>query len=86
MNLHYPSTATEVANEFISLGLCEPNVPSVDQMKLQKLVFYAQGWYLAYNDSPLFEEDFYAWAHGPVIPNIYSETSGYGYNLSLIHI
>ena len=78
MTLHYPATATQVANEFISLGLCEQNVPQIDQMKLQKLLFYSQGWYLAHNDSPLFEEDFEAWTHGPVIRDIYTQTADCG--------
>ena len=78
MTQHYPATATQVANEFIGLGLCEPNVPKIDQMKLQKLLFYSQGWYLAYNDAPLFEENFEAWTHGSVIRDIYSQTAEYG--------
>ena len=36
--------------------------------KLQKLLYYAQAWYLAFEDTPLFDEDFEAWVHGPTIP------------------
>jgi len=78
MKKYYPSTATQVANEFIGLGLCEQSVPKVDQMKLQKLLFYSQAWYLVHNNAPLFEEDFEAWPHGPVIRDIYTQTVGYG--------
>lgn len=39
--------------------------------KLQKLLFYAQGLYLALNDKPLFNEDFEVWESGPVIRDIY---------------
>lgn len=35
-------------------------------MKLHKLLYYAQAWHLAIHDSPLFNEDFEAWVHGPV--------------------
>lgn len=40
-------------------------------LKLQKLLYYAQAWFLALNDKPLFDEDFQAWAHGPVLPSQY---------------
>jgi hypothetical protein len=35
-------------------------------MKLQKLLYYCQGWSLAWTGEPLFPEDFEAWASGPV--------------------
>lgn len=34
--------------------------------KLQKLCYYSQAWAIAWTDHPLFEEDFEAWANGPV--------------------
>jgi uncharacterized phage-associated protein len=40
-------------------------------MKLQKLVYYAQAWSLAWTDTPLFNEDIQAWARGPVVPALY---------------
>jgi uncharacterized phage-associated protein len=38
----------------------------IPAMKLQKLCYYAQAWTLAWDDKPLFEEDFLKWEHGPV--------------------
>lgn len=35
-------------------------------LKLQKLLYYADAWYLALHDRPLFAESFQAWVHGPV--------------------
>lgn len=40
-------------------------------MKLQKLCYYAQAWSLVWDDAPLFEEDFQAWANGPVLSLIH---------------
>lgn len=40
-------------------------------LKLQKLLYYAQAWHLALHDRPLFDEDFQAWIHGPVLPSQY---------------
>jgi uncharacterized phage-associated protein len=71
-------SAEAVANEFLKLGWSERNVPSIDQMKLQKLLFYANAWYLAYESRPLFEENFEAWPWGPVLRDIYNKTSKYG--------
>jgi len=40
-------------------------------LKLQKLLFYAQAWYLVLQNKPLFSEDFQAWVHGPALPSQY---------------
>lgn len=41
-------------------------------MQLQKLVYYAQGWTLAWTGSPLFQDEIEAWKNGPVIRNVWS--------------
>ncbi len=45
-------------------------------MKLQKLCYYAQAWSLVWDDKPLFEEEFQAWANGPVCPELFYKTQG----------
>lgn len=45
-------------------------------MKLQKLCYYAQAWSLVWDDKPLFDEDFQAWANGPVCPELFRKTKG----------
>jgi len=40
-------------------------------LKLQKLLYYAQAWFLVKRDKPLFEEDFQAWIHGPILASQY---------------
>lgn len=49
-------------------------------LKLQKLVYYAQAWYLGINGSSLIESDFQAWVHGPVCPSLYRRFKKYGWN------
>lgn len=44
----------------------------ISTMKLQKLVYYCQAWHLAWENVPLFNEDFEAWANGPVCRELYS--------------
>lgn len=45
-------------------------------MKLQKLCYYAQAWYLVWNNEPLFAEDFQAWANGPVCRELFKKYQG----------
>jgi uncharacterized phage-associated protein len=44
----------------------------LSHMKLQKLVFYAYGWWLAYHDEPLVAEGPEVWKFGPVFSSLYS--------------
>ncbi len=45
-------------------------------MKLQKLVYYCQAWSLAWDEKPLFDERFEAWANGPVCPDLFNMHRG----------
>jgi uncharacterized phage-associated protein len=40
-------------------------------MKLQKLCYYCYGYHLAWEERPLFQERFQAWANGPVCAELY---------------
>lgn len=40
-------------------------------MKLQKLVYYCQGWSLAWDGEPMFDESIRAWANGPVVYELF---------------
>jgi uncharacterized phage-associated protein len=44
---------------------------AVEALKLQKLVYYCQAWHLAWSGSPLFRQNFQAWANGPVCRELY---------------
>lgn len=44
----------------------------ISTMKLQKLVYFAQGWHLGITGRKLFEGRFEAWAKGPVSPTLYA--------------
>lgn len=41
-------------------------------MKLHKLTYYCQAWHQVWRERALFEEDFEAWANGPVLRSIYA--------------
>ena len=40
-------------------------------LKLQKLLYYQQGYHLAAFGTPLFEENVESWMYGPVVPVVY---------------
>jgi uncharacterized phage-associated protein len=64
------ATAHAVSDAFLKLS--QPETGDVlTHLKLQKLLYYAQGFHLALYGCPLFEEAIYAWEHGPVIQQVY---------------
>lgn len=74
-----PVTATQVAKYFLALQ-DEDAGDLISHLKLQKLLYYAQGLYLAMTGTPLFPERIEAWQHGPVVPDIYHAFKGWGGN------
>ena len=44
--------------------------------KLQKLVYFCQAWSLAWDERILFEDDFEAWANGPVVRALFNVHRG----------
>ncbi|MFN3967753.1 Panacea domain-containing protein [Flavobacterium sp.] len=66
-----------IADYFISLS--NETQSLITNLKLQKLVYYAQAWNLAINDKQLISEDFEAWVHGPVIPSLYVQYKEFGW-------
>lgn len=66
--------ASHIAKAFLKLS--QPEVgDSITNLKLQKLLYYAQGFYLAIYGKPLFKENILAWEHGPVVREVYDEYS-----------
>jgi uncharacterized phage-associated protein len=67
----------DVANFFLS-AMDEEAGDLISNLKMQKLVYYAQGVYLAMFDKKLFDEDIVAWEHGPVVLSLYHEFKKFG--------
>lgn len=65
-------TAKDVAEYFLASSGDEGQ-DLISNLKLQKLVYYAQGVNLALYDEPLFHEEIEAWMHGPVVPSLYHD-------------
>lgn len=52
----------------------------ITPLALQKLLYYAQGFYKTFFGEFLFNDDCEAWAHGPVYRKIYDKYRAYTYN------
>lgn len=72
--------ALDIAKKLICLAQNdEPNGGELlTNLKLQKLLYYQQGFHLAFFGTPLFEESVESWMYGPVVPSVYDEYSKYG--------
>jgi uncharacterized phage-associated protein len=61
----------DAAKYFIVRAYEEEKDGDMTNMKLQKLLYYAQSLHLALYDAPLFTEEIQAWRYGPVCPSAY---------------
>ncbi len=71
--------ALDIAKYFITLASPEAE-DLITNLKLQKMLYYAQGFHLALFGKPLFAEKIEAWQSGPVVPEIYRIYKEYGTN------
>lgn len=69
--------ASDVANFFINLSLGEEE-DFITNLKLNKLLYFAQGWSLARLGKPLFQNDIQAWKYGPVVASVYHDYKNCG--------
>lgn len=74
-----PYTGLDIANFFVQLA-CDLQDGSMDNLKVNKMVYYAQAWSIAKNKRLLFDEDIQAWDYGPVIPSVYHAYKSCGKN------
>jgi uncharacterized phage-associated protein len=72
--------AIDVANRLIHLANAEDEPEHLTHLRLQKLLYYVQGWSLGLRNEPAFEGRIEAWAHGPVVREIYPVFADFGKN------
>ncbi len=76
-----PYRAVDVANYLIFLASQENQEKEREGMtnlKLQKILYLAQAYYLAKLGKPLFAERLEAWEYGPVVPEVYRKLKRHG--------
>lgn len=65
----------EVAKYIVNL--CLKHGRPVSNLRLQKIMYLANVYYIMKQNKPLIEDDFEAWKIGPIIPEVYWEYSIY---------
>ena len=70
--------ALEVSRHIINY--CNSHNYSVSNLKLQKLLYFVQAYFLIASPkkNPCFVEEIEAWDFGPVVPKVYSEFKQFG--------
>lgn len=77
------ANVSEVAKYVLYLNKLETEQASdeptsdIDPMKLQKLLYYCQGYSLGLKGEPLFADAIEAWKYGPVVREVYQEFKKY---------
>ena len=69
-------TADNVAKHLIYLASQElvgdnQEREGITNLKLQKVLYFVQAYYLAKLNRPLFSDNIEAWEYGPVVPSVY---------------
>jgi len=73
-------TALQVAEWFLAhnrIMEAEAGAERISNLKLQKLLYYAQGSFLAITGKPLFDDEIEAWQNGPAIESVYQKYKAY---------
>ncbi len=60
--------------QFIDEGIAE----GITNLKLQKILYFAQAASLALDHKPIFNDDIEAWKFGPVVPTVYHQYKEFG--------
>jgi uncharacterized phage-associated protein len=48
-------------------------LPQAGDVKIHKLVYYCQGWHVAWAGEPMFRESIEAWTNGPVVADLWHD-------------
>ena len=63
----------------LAMGSVYDDGDPITHLKLQKLLYYFQGFHLAATKKkPLFPENIVAWVHGPVVREVWDEYKRFG--------
>jgi uncharacterized phage-associated protein len=64
----------------VSKVIIQKSPEPISNLKLQKLLYYVQGWSLAMHNRIAFHEETQAWVHGPVVPAAFYEYKHFRWN------
>lgn len=69
-------SALEVARYIIAYESSQGR--TVSNLRLQKLLYFVQSWFLAVTGRACFADDLEAWDYGPVVPEVYRRYKIFG--------
>lgn len=69
-------SAIDVGRYLLRLASMEEEAEVFTPLRLQKLLYYVQGWSLGCNGEPMFDEKIEAWANGPVVREVWKQWNG----------
>jgi uncharacterized phage-associated protein len=77
------SSANEIADQLLIVAARDSveeggRAELLTHLKLQKLLYYVQGFHLAIEREVAFREDILAWQHGPVVREVWERFKGHG--------
>lgn len=72
--------ALDIAKYFLFLARSKEAGDTLSNLKIQKMLYYAQGFSLLWREKALFNERIEAWKHGPVVKEVYERFKKYGAN------
>lgn len=73
-------SAFDIASWFIQYNNSQEETDLLTDLKLQKLLYYAQGISIKYTGKTLFKENIYAFRYGPVVKEVYNKYQKFGRN------
>lgn len=77
-------SANQIASVFVDKAIKEKSY--LTHMKLQKLIYIANGIHLALKGEPLITEPIETWDYGPVIQSVYSNYKMFGSSKILVNV
>jgi uncharacterized phage-associated protein len=69
--------AIDIANKII-VNTDNDKGDIISNLKLQKMMYYLQGFNLAFFEEKLFDDNIEAWQYGPVVPSVYHSFREFG--------
>ena len=72
-----PNDIVDITNKII-LRTDADKGDIISNLKLQKLLYYMQGYHLAFFNEKFFEDYLEAWTYGPVVPSAYHRFKEFG--------
>ena len=75
-NMAQPLTAIDVAKYLLYKANSDGDL--ITNLKMQKLLYYAQAWYLVNFSKPLFQDPIKAWKFGPIVETAYYHFKRFG--------